>query len=302
MKLALLAASGLSVILLAGCATSPSATSGADDRITVVASTNVYGDIASAIGGDLVDVTSIIEDPSQDPHSYEGNARVQLALSKADIVIENGGGYDEWAGTLLDGAGNETAAVLNASDISGYDQEPADGEFNEHVWYDFPTMEKLVTELAAQLGEVDPDSASTFNDNAARYVTALGELEDRAGTLAAVVNGAGVAITEPVPGYLLDAADFTNVTPDEFSEAIEEGTDVTPGVLLETLDLFADGTATVLVYNEQTTGPETEQVLAAAEDAGTPVVGVTETLPNGLDYLAWMSANLDALEAATVRP
>ena len=287
------------VLLLAGCSSAPAEDDGV---IHVVASTNVYGDIASTIGGDAVEVTSIIDDPSQDPHSYEGNARVQLALSKADIVIENGGGYDEWAATLLAGADNDNAVVLNASDISGYDQEPAEGEFNEHVWYDFPTMERLATELAAQLGSLAPDSASTFDENAASFIAELDLLEQRASELASTVDGAGVAITEPVPLYLLDASGFQNVTPEEFSEAIEEGGDVSPSVLLETIDLFASGAARVLVYNEQTTGAETEKVLAAAEAAATPVVAVTESLPEGLDYLTWMNANLDALEQSLVAP
>jgi zinc/manganese transport system substrate-binding protein len=283
-------------LLLAGCS---AASSDADSStITVVASTNVYGDIAQTIGGDLVDVTSIIDDPSQDPHSFEGSARIQLALSKADIVIENGGGYDDWAGTLLDGADNADAVVLNAADISGYDQEPAEGEFNEHVWYDFPTMQKLADEIVSQLSTLNPDESETFAAAGDAFTTSLTELEDREATLAATVDGTGVAITEPVPLYLLDAAGFTNVTPEEFSEAIEEGSDVSPTVLNDTVALFSSGDAALLVYNEQTTGPETEQVLNAATDAGTPVVAVTETMPSGDDYLGWMSSNLDAIEAA----
>lgn len=287
------------VLLLSGCATTTDSTA-EDAAVTIVASTNVYGDLASTIGGDLVDVTSIIDDPSQDPHSYEGNARVQLALSKADIVIENGGGYDEWAATLLAGAANDSAVVLNASDISGYDQEPAEGEFNEHVWYDFATMETLAGAIADELASIDSDNAQTYQDNADTFTAGLAELQERAA--AGSFAGTGVAITEPVPLYLLDALGLMNVTPEEFSEAIEEGSDVSPSVLLETIGLFASGEARLLVYNEQTSGPETEQVLAAAEAAGTPVVGVTETLPAGEDYLSWMSANLDALESALGRP
>jgi zinc/manganese transport system substrate-binding protein len=284
-------------LLLAGCSAPADNSSETDAAISIVTSTNVYGDIAASIGGDLVEVTSIIDNPSQDPHSFEGSARVQLALSKADIVIENGGGYDDWADTLLAGADNADVTVLNASDISGYDQEPADGEFNEHVWYDFPTVTQLVKQLVSELSALDADNASVFEAAGADYTASLAALEERETELAGTVNGAGAAITEPVPLYLLAASGFTNVTPEEFSEAIEEGTDVSATVLNETIDLFAAGTATVLVYNEQTTGPETEQVLAAATAAGTPVVAVTETMPADSDYLTWMGSNLDALQA-----
>src|SRR6476659_1325358 len=71
---------------------SGSASSGA--VIPVVASTNVWGDIVKQVGGEYVDVVSVIADPSADPHSYEANAQTQLALSKAKLVVENGGGYD----------------------------------------------------------------------------------------------------------------------------------------------------------------------------------------------------------------
>jgi zinc/manganese transport system substrate-binding protein len=110
-----------------------------------------------------------------------------------------------------------------------------------------------------------------------------------------------VLITEPVPLYLLTAAGFVNVTPPAFSEAVEEGTDVAPDVLAQTLKAIADGSAAILVYNEQTSGPETEAVLKAAKAAPIPVVGVTETLPDGVrDYLGWMQSVVDAISGPLV--
>ena len=293
--LAITVVTALTGAALAGCAPATDSSEGESGLIRVVASTNVYGDIATTIGGDLVQVTSILEDPSQDPHSFEANAQVQLELSKADVVIENGGGYDDWAQTLLDGANNPDAVVLNATDISGYDQS---GEFNEHVFYDFPTIRKLADQLAANFGTLDPSGKDNFLANAAAFDDALAALEEREATIKADHGGTGVAITEPVPGYLLDASGLTDVTPSDFSEAIEEGTDVSPAVLADTLALFADGTAKLLVYNAQTSGPETDKVLAEAKKQGVPAVPVTETLPAGDDYVSWMSANLDAIEKA----
>jgi zinc/manganese transport system substrate-binding protein len=297
---ALLAAAALT---LAGC----SSASGTDasttepsnaDGVRIVASTDVYGDIAKQIGGDRVNVTSIIDDPDKDPHEYEADARTQLALSKAQLVVENGGGYDDFVDKMLSASDNEIASVLNVADISGYDQESAEGEFNEHMWYDLPTVQKLSDELVDQLSAIDPDGAGDYEANAKTFDGQLAALEQQEQDIKGSFTGTGAAITEPVPLYMLSAAGLVNKTPDAFSEAIEEGTDVPADVLKQTTELFGSGEVKVLVYNEQTSGAQTELVLTAAKDAGVPVVPVTETLPDGTDYIGWMTTNLNALQGA----
>lgn len=285
------------VVALAGC----SATSGgsSDGTVRVVASTNVYGNIAESIGGDAVHVTSLMSDPAQDPHSFEASAQNQLAISKADIVIENGGGYDEFMKTLLTGAKNPHAQVLNVVDLSG--KKAVDGQLNEHVWYDFPTIRTFATALATALGQADPSQKAAFDNNAKAFTQKVAAVEATEAQLKASYAGDGVAITEPVPLYLLDAIGLVNKTPEKFSAAIEGENDVSPVVLQETLKLFSMHRVKLLAYNEQTTGAETERVLAAAKQAGIPVVPVTETLPGGEDYLGWMRANVDAVGKALAR-
>lgn len=291
--------------------------SGADDaNLSIVASTNVYGDIAAAVAGDLASVTSIITSASQDPHEYEASAQDRLAFDGADLVIENGGGYDSFVDTLLE-AGTGDPVVLNAVDLSGLAPEeveedhaeeeegPEDEEghdhvegFNEHVWYDVHAMEKLAEEISHELGELDPDNAATFDANYAAFAEQLETLEAGAEELRAVAEGRHVVITEPVPVYLLGEVGLENLTPDAFSEAVEEGADVPPRVLQETLDLFADEEIAVLAYNSQAADATTEEVRAVAEDAGVPVVEFTETLPEGQSYVEWQQANLDSLAEA----
>ena len=289
---------GIALILaLAGCSTAatPQKDSG---LIHVVTSTNVYGDIVKQIGGDRVTVTSIISDPAQDPHSYQADAQVQLALSKADLVIQNGGGYDDFVDTLLKGANNAHAALLSATTISGYDQKPATGEFNEHLWYDFPTVQKVVTKIELTLAKLDPKHASSFAAKGATFSNAVTSLESSEAALKTSAVGEGAAITESVPLYLLDAIGLVNKTPGKFSAAIEAGTDVSPLVLTQTLALFNNHAVKLLAYNEQTSGPQTAQVLAAAKKASVAVVPVRETLPVGKDYISWMTDILAAITAA----
>ena len=323
-------------IALAGCATTAAPAAEDDGRIQIVASTSVYGSIAETVGGDLVNVTSLISSAAQDPHSYEASARDQLAISKADLVIENGGGYDPFIDTLLSGAGS-SAVVLNAVDASGLleddhghgdeghtaetntdetsTEEPTDDHteeahsdddghdhiegFNEHVFYDLHGVIHVAEELSHELGELDPTNADAYTANFDAFHEQIEALETEADSISARAQGAGVAVTEPVALYLLQASGYENKTPSEFTEAIEEGTDVPPLALQQTLDLFSSGTVSMLGYNEQTTSPETEKVLAAADAAGIPVVSFTETLPEGSDYVSWMTDNLAAIAAAT---
>lgn len=283
-------------VAAAGCSSDSDTAADSSGAISVVASTNVWGDIAQQVGGDDVKVTSIIASPDQDPHSYEADANTLLEVSKAAVVIENGGGYDDFVERLIDSS-NADPVVIDAVDISGR-TAPAGGELNEHVWYDLPTVAKVADAIAAELGKADPSQAATFTANADAFKKKLDALTSEEEALKAKVSGKSIGITEPVPLYLTDALGLTNKTPEAFSEAVEEGDDVSPSVLKETLDLYTQGEVSALVYNAQTSGPITEEVQKAAEAAGIAVVPVTETLPANTGYLAWMSDNISRLATA----
>jgi zinc/manganese transport system substrate-binding protein len=108
-----------------------------------------------------------------------------------------------------------------------------------------------------------------------------------------------VVATEPVPGYLVEALGFTDLTPPSFSEAVDAESEVSVKDLADTETLLSSGTAALLFNNTQTAGPVTDQLVAAAESAGVGVVGVTETLPPGVpDYVTWMRDTLSAVSAA----
>jgi zinc/manganese transport system substrate-binding protein len=299
-RLALLTSASLA--LLAGCGSSSDSADAksAAAKVPVVASTNVYGDIVRNIGAGKVDVTSVISDPDQDPHSYEADTQNQLALSKAKVVVENGGGYDDFVDRMLKSGHNDSAQVINAVEVSGR-TAPKGGELNEHVWYDFPTVARVADRISAALAEADPADAAAFRKNATAFKAKLAPLEAKEAQIKKEHGGEAVAITEPVPLYMTEASGLVNRTPPAFSEAIEEGDDVSPRVLQESLALFSGGKVKVLVYNEQTSGPQTEKSEAAAKAAGIPVVPVTETLPKGKDYLGWMTANVDALASALAK-
>ena len=300
MKIRIVGAGALALVLsatLTACGSSGgSDATGDTGKLNVVASTNVWGDIANQVGGSRIDVTSLLTSPDQDPHSFEANPKTALAISKARVVIENGGGYDDYMDTLLKASGSK-ATVINAVKVSGK-TAPQGGELNEHVFYDFPTVKLMANTIAADLGKADPTYAAEFTKNAATFNTSIDKLIDREGEIKTAAAGTPIAITEPVPLYMTAAVGLVNKTPAKFSEAIEEGDDMSATVLDETLALYRDKKVKALVYNEQTSGPVTEKVKAAAKRAGIAIVPVTETLPTGDDYLEWMSSNLGALATA----
>jgi zinc/manganese transport system substrate-binding protein len=269
--------------------------------VTVVSSTNVWGDIAQQVGGPHVQVTALLSSSAQDPHEYIASARDELAVSKADVVIENGGGYDDFVDRLLE-AGDAHATVIDAVDVSGLSSPSVGRGLNEHVWYDLPTAEEVARRMATAFGDADPPRAAEYHRNAATFDSSVAPLVRREAMLRRLYDGVRVAVTEPVAGYLLGAIGAVDETPVKFSAAVEEGNDVSVAALDETLTLLRDHRVAALVYNAQTSDPLTERAKNAALDAGVPVVAVTETLPDTDSYATWMAGNLDHLETALSNP
>jgi len=306
------AAAGLAFVLTAcGPAAESTRASAGDGVVDVVASTSVYADIVSTIGGNKVRVNAIINRTSQDPHSYEATIQDKLAVSKAELLVENGGGYDDFLHKLADDTGLDHAKVLNAVELSGLAPEEAPGTsaeasnagghghdhegFNEHVWYSLPAMARLADAVAAKLGELEPSSAAAFKANAASFKETLAGLEAKLATTKAAAGPTAAAVTEPVPLYLLEAAGMADRTPAEFKAAIESGSDVPPAVLKAAVDLVRSGGVRLLAYNSQTEGPQTLALKGAAAAAGVPVLDFSETLPEGKSYLQWMADNVDVI-------
>ncbi|GAA2175262.1 zinc ABC transporter substrate-binding protein [Arthrobacter parietis] len=311
---AALTAVALFPLALAGCgqdagSAGETAESGA---LQVVTSTNVYGSIVETVGGQNVEVTAIVNSLSQDPHSYEATVQDKLAVSKADLLVENGGGYDPFLHQLADSVEMDHDYVLSAVGISGVapedeahaeeeahsEDEHDHGSFNEHVWYNLDAMADLADAIGEKLAELDPANADTYESNADTFAEEIAGLQGQAEALASEADGRTVAATEPVPAYLLEAAGLKDATPADYTEAIEEGADVPVAALNEMQELVQSRSVAFLAYNEQTEGPQTQAVRSTAEAASVPVVQFTETLPEGEDYLSWMSANVENIAEA----
>jgi zinc/manganese transport system substrate-binding protein len=277
----------IAVLALSGCTSPTEPDSG---KFQIVASTNVWGDIAKTVGGDLVEVTSIIDDANKDPHSYEATARDQLAVEKADLIVANGGGYDDFIEKLSEAAGNKSMFRVSSAVTAVAWQE------NEHLWYSISAVGEATYALAETLGALDPNNSAAYLTNADKLVDGLTGIAAIYGEVRKLTEGYTYFGTEPLAAWLLADLGFVNKTPAEFSEAIENETDVPPSVMKESLDLIKGGKIKYLVINSQTQNSQVQQIVDAARNAGVRAVMLSEVLPKGTPYVEWMGNNLITLD------
>jgi zinc/manganese transport system substrate-binding protein len=277
--------------LAAGCGGSPQG-----GPLRVVASTNVWGDVAAQIGGTDVAVTSILSDPNADPHLFEAGTRNGLAVAQAGVVVENGAGYDAFMDRLL----SSTASKARVVDVAGALGQEGTGA-NPHFWYDVPELPRIAAAIAAGLRAADPAHAAGYRARLARFVASLGPLRREVARIRARFARTPVAYTEPVPGYLVAAAGLENVAPAQFTRALQDGSEPPPDAVAAMQTLLARGMVRALLYNSQAVSPITVRLRDQARANGIPVVGVTETLPRGLRFQQWQLRQARALEAALSR-
>jgi zinc/manganese transport system substrate-binding protein len=287
----------LLAVVGAGCGSSASRP-GAAGVVKVVAAENSWGDIARQIGGSNVEVTSIINDPSADPHQYEADARTAAQVADAQLVIVNGLGYDDFVDKLLSNTSHSGRAVLSVADtlgVTGHDANP-------HLWYDLPRIPAVARAIEIALTISEPRERARFAANRKTFLASLAPLDRVVRAIKAAHPGAPVAYTERVPEYLLAAAGLRDATPSGFARAIEDGNEPSAGDTQAMNELITQHRIKALLYNAQTTSAVTQHVRDLARENGIPVVPVTETLPkNESSYQAWQEHQLEALLRALAR-
>ena len=284
-------------LLLAACTSSPSdpASQTNSRDIRVVAAENEYGNVASQIGGKYVSVTSVESNPNTDPHTYEVSPGVAQAVSAAQLVIQNGVGYDDFMTKIESASANPRREVINVQHLLGL----PDSTSNPHLWYNPKTMPKVALALAADLATLQPTHAPYFKARAATFTASLRPWLAAIARFKASYPNTAVATTEPVADYMLEAAGTDNLTPFRFQADIMNGVDPSPQDVTFQTGLFADHKVKVFVYNQQVTDSLTQSFISDAQKAGIPVVGVYETMPTpGYDYQSWMLAEVGALRKA----
>lgn len=279
---------------LAACA--PAVAAVPAGMLSVVAAESQYGSVAAQVGGRYVRVAAVERNPNTDPHSYEVSPQVAREIAGADVVIENGLGYDSFMSRLTAASPNRHRRVLNVQRLLHLPSTTR----NPHLWYDPRTMPAVAAALAADFAAAQPQHAAYFRANATAFDRSLAPWHAAITAFRRAHHGAA-ASTEPVANDLLAAMGITNRTPWLFQAAIMNGTDPAPQDVALVQQLLARHRVGVFVYNEQVADPLTASLRASARAAGVPVVGVYETMPTpGYTYQSWMLAETRALTQALV--
>ena len=269
---------------------------GQELKPSVVAAENFYGDIARQIGGDRVEVASILSNPDQDPHLFETTPTIVRQIAAARIVIFNGADYDAWMDKLLRAAPRVERTVLAVAEL--VNKKAGD---NPHLWYDPATMPTVARALAGAFSKADPAHAAHY---AARLATLLAALERIGGKVAEIrAKYAGVAITatEPVFGYMATALGL-KVRNERLQMAVMNDTEPSARDIAAFEQDLKEHRVRVLLYNKQTSTKLTQRMLEIARRAKIPVVGVTETQPMAMSYQDWMLMQLAELQNALAQP
>ena len=286
----------LLLFLLSACGGSSTATPGGSSSptaISIVAAENFYGDITRQLGGSHVSVTSILSDPNVDPHVYESNVQTAETVSKAQLVIENGLGYDTWMDRLLAASPKPGRIVLAAGNIANHKLTD-----NAHIWYGFDNVTTIAQAITGALKKLDSNDASTFDSNLATFNQSLMPLEQKISAINSKYAGTPVALTETIYLYQSTPEGLDVLTPFEFEKAIAEGNEPPADTVTITNDQITRKQVKVLIYNVQTITPITTNLQNEARSLNIPIVPVSETMPPAKTYQTWMMDQLNTLEQA----
>jgi zinc/manganese transport system substrate-binding protein len=260
-----------------------------DAKIPVVAAENFYGDVVQQLGGERVDVTSILSNPDQDPHLFEASPKTARALQHASLVVYNGADYDPWMAKLLNASKNERRTTIVAATLTG--KKSGD---NPHLWYDPATMPAVARAVSAALTSADPARKAAYDANLAKFLESLKPIDARVAALRSQYARVPVTATEPVFGYMSDAIGL-DMRNQRFQLAAMNDTEASASDIAAFERDLRERRVHVLIYNSQATEALTQRMLKLAQQSHVPTVSVTETQPAGKHYQQWMLAQLDAL-------
>jgi zinc/manganese transport system substrate-binding protein len=288
----------LVLLILSGLALGGTGAAAKSSRLQVVAAENFWGSIASQLGGDRVEVTSVITSPATDPHDYEPTAADARTIAGARMVIVNGIGYDPWAGKLIAANPVHGRTVLTVGDLVGI--KPGG---NPHRWYSPTDVQRVIDQIVRDYTKLDPKDSAYFKQQRARYESrGLAQYRRLIATIKRKYHGVSVGASESIFTPLAQALGLRLLTPPSFLKAISEGTEPTAKDKTTIDRQIAGRQIKVWVFNSQNSTPDVQRITDAARKHGIQVATITETLvPVSATFQAWQTRQLQTLAAALAK-
>jgi zinc/manganese transport system substrate-binding protein len=266
------------------------------DKLSVVAAENFYGDIVQQIGGDRVEVVSILSNPDQDPHLFETTPTIIRQVTAAQIVVFNGADYDAWMDKLLKVAPRAERTVVDVAQL--VNKKAGD---NPHLWYEPTTMPAVARALADAFSGADPAHAADYTARLQTFIASLDGINRKIDEIRAKYAGVAVTATEPVFAYMASALRL-KVRNEHFQMAVMNDTEPSIREIAAFERDLKEHKVKVLLYNKQASTKLTQRMLDLAHRSNVAVVGVTETQPTGMSYQDWMLTELEELQKALAQP
>ena len=287
--IAALASAGM-LASVAACGSGQS-TSEKNGTIEVVASVNQWGTVAKTLGGDNVNVTSIINSTNVDAHDYEPTTSDIAKLQKAQVIIVNGAGYDAWA---VKAAQTANATIVNAAEVGGVN----DGE-NPHVWFSAEVRKAVAQAITKAYEQVDAAKKNDFDKMNDQWTAEENSVESKIAEVKQKSDGLAYAAAESVASYLAEDMGLTDATPSGYARATANESEPTPTDIKQFTDALKAGEIKLLVVNTQEESELTGKITDAAKSVEVPMVELTEQMPEQYDSLtAWMEGLVDAFSQA----
>jgi zinc/manganese transport system substrate-binding protein len=183
----------------------------AQERLNVVASFSILADFARAIGGERVDVMTLVG-PNADVHVYTPAPSDAKTIAGAKLVIVNGLGLEGWLPRLVQSAGGKATIVVASTGIAPLKRG---AEADPHAWQSVPNAKIYVANIRDALAAAAPADAAAFHANAGRYLAELDALDTE--VRAAVANIPSerrkVISTHDAFGYFAEAYGIAFIAP-----------------------------------------------------------------------------------------
>lgn len=257
--------------------------------IHIIAAENFYGSVAKEIAGSYVQVTSILNQPDQDPHLFNITPSIAKRLERADLVIYNGLGYDPWIQNLLN-VGASTRTLLSVAKL--LHKKAGD---NPHIWYDPAAMPVVAGAVRDFLIKKDPNHQKEYQIRYQHFLQQHQHLMQRIAHIKTYYNNTDVIATEPVFGYMAKALGF-RMHGIAFQTSMMNGVDPGPKQVQAFQSQLQHHRVRILFYNQQVSSPLVLYLLQQAKQFAIPVVGVMETQARHETYHEWMQDQLKRVE------